>query len=155
LAPVIDPIHQVAYVGQTIDVNVLAGVRSASREPVRLAGVEAVDGTTVEPDLAAGTFKFTGSRVGTHDLPFLVTATPQQATGLAQIDVVERPSEALPPVAVRDMALLPPGGEVTIDPLANDTDPNGGVLVLVSAQTEDGSRLQVGVLNHRLLRISS
>ncbi|GHG46749.1 ATPase AAA [Flavimobilis marinus] len=155
LAPVIDPIHQVAYVGQTIDVNVLAGVRSASREPVRLAGVEAVDGTTVEPDLAAGTFKFTGSRVGTYYLPFLVTATPQQATGLARIDVVERPSEALPPVAVRDMALLPPGGEVTIDPLANDTDPNGGVLVLVSAQTEDGSRLQVGVLNHRLLRISS
>ncbi|SDD43163.1 Fibronectin type III domain-containing protein [Sanguibacter gelidistatuariae] len=153
--PRIDPVHAVTYVGSPVDVDVLASVHSASREPARLATVDEVAGTTIATNLDDGRFTFTATNPGTYYVGFTVVAAPQQAVGLARIDVREWPSEPLPPVAVRDIALLPAGGEVTIDPLANDVDPGGGVLVLTSMTTQDGSALQVAVLDHRLVRITS
>ncbi|MGO1316752.1 MAG: Ig-like domain-containing protein, partial [Cellulomonadaceae bacterium] len=156
LAPTIDTVHAVAHVDEQIDVDVLSRVRSGSREPVRLASVQPSDrGGEVVADYRAGTFSFQASRVGTYYVPFTVSAPPHQSSSLARIDVVAWPETQLPPVAVRDSALLPLGGEVTIDPLANDTDPGGGVLVLVSASAAEGSALQLATLNHRLLRITA
>ncbi|WP_083941745.1 Ig-like domain-containing protein [Sanguibacter suarezii] len=155
LPPTIDPVHAVTYVGSPVEVDVLASVHSASREPARLASVEEVAGTTITPHLDDGRFVFLATNPGTYYVSFSVVAAPQQTTGLARIDVRERPSEPLPPVAVRDIALLPSGGEVTIDPLVNDVDPGGGVLVLTSLTPQDGSSLQVAVLEHRLVRITS
>src|SRR5690606_16634426 len=43
----------------------------------------------------------------------------------------------------------------TIDPLANDEDPNGGVLAVQTVDVPDGSGLRVAVLKHQLLRITS
>jgi len=153
--PVIDPIHATARQGELITVDVLASVRNVSNEPPRLAAVEAVEGTEVVADTTAGTFTFRSSVTGTYYVPVVVTAGTQQAARLARIDVVAVPEKILPPVAVRDIALLPLGGEVTVDPLANDTDPNGSVLVLVSATAGAGSDLRLGVINHRQLRISA
>ncbi|GGC09511.1 fibronectin type III domain-containing protein [Cellulomonas carbonis] len=153
--PVVDPVQATTYVGEPVVVRPLRSVRSAGREPVRLAGVTEVSGTEVVSDLAAGTFTFTAPRAGTYYVPFVVTAAPQQAEGLARIDVLERPESAPPPVAVLDRALLPPGGEVTIAPLGNDTDPGGGVLVLQAVDTPPDSGLRVAVLQHQLLRITS
>ena len=155
LVPVIDPVHAVTYVGQPVVVRPLESVRSASREPIRLAGVDDLAGTTVTPDLAAGTFSFTAGRAGTYYVSFVVTASPQQATGIARIDVAERPEEPPAPTAVLDVALLPPGGEVTVDPLANDFDPSGGVLVLQSVEIPAGSGLEVAILQHQFARITA
>lgn len=153
--PVIEPIHETARQGELITVDVLASVRSVSNEPVRLAAVDPVEGTEVAADTTAGTFTFRSSVTGTYYVPVVVTAGTQQAARLARIDVVPVPEAILPPVAVRDIALLPLGGEVTIDPLANDSDPNGSVLILVSATAARGSDLRLGVINHRQLRISA
>lgn len=155
LAPVIDPVHAVAYVSQPVTVRPLDSVRSASREPVRLAGVDDLPGATITTDLESGTFTFTAARAGTYYVSFVVTAAPQQTTGIARIDVAERPDVAEPPIAVLDVALLPPGGEVVVDPLANDVDPAGGVLVLQSVDVPEGSGLEVAILGHQLVRISS
>ncbi|MDO8122485.1 fibronectin type III domain-containing protein [Isoptericola sp. b490] len=155
LAPVIDPVHAVTYVGQPVTVRPLDSVRSASREPVRLAGVDELTGATITPDLAAGTFTFSAARAGTYYVSFVVTAAPQQTTGVARIDVAEKPQSVEPPTAVLDVALLPPGGEVVVDPLANDVDPGGAVLVLQSVDVPEGSGLEVAVLNHQLVRISA
>lgn len=155
LAPVIDPVHAETYVDRPVVVRPLLSVRSAGREPVRLAGVEEQPGVTVEPDLVRGTFTFTARTPGTYYVPFVVTAPPQQATGLARIDVREQPEEPEPPVAVLDVALLPPDGEVTIDPLANDVDPGGAVLVVQSVDVPPGTGVQAAVLNHQLVRFSS
>jgi len=55
-----------------------------------------------------------------------------------------------PPVAVDDVATVPPGGVVEIDPLANDSDPDGDPLSLVAlGMPEAGS---VAVLDGRGLR---
>lgn len=155
VVPTIDPVHAVTYVDEPVTVQPLDSVRSSSREPVRLAGVEELPGVTLEADLEAGSFTFAAPTAGTYYVSFVVAVSPQQAEGVARIDVRERPEEAPPPVAVLDRALLPPGGEVTIDPLANDVDPGGGVLAVQSVEVPESSGLRVAVLNHRLLRLTS
>ncbi len=155
LVPVIDPVYAVTYVGQPVVVRPLDSVRSASREPVRLAGVDDQAGATIVPDLAAGTFTFTAARATTYYVSFVVTASPQQVTGVARIDVREMPAQVPAPTAVLDVALLPPGGEVTIDPLANDVDPSGGILVLQSVDIPEGSGIQVAILAHQFARITA
>ncbi|MDM7831541.1 fibronectin type III domain-containing protein [Cellulomonas edaphi] len=153
LPPQLDPVHAVTYIDRPITVKPLDAVRSTSDEPVRLASVQDVAGATVTPDLEDGTFAFQASRVGTYYVQFVVTAAPQQATGIARIDVVEWPGEAPPPVAVPDRAFLPAGGEVTIDPLANDSDPSGNVLVLTQLTVPDDSPLRAAVLERHLVQI--
>lgn len=155
LAPQIDPVHAVTYVGQPVTLRPLDAVRTTSQEAPRLASVDQVVGATVEADLAAGTFTFSAPRAQTYYVPFVVTAAPQQATGLARIDVLEWPEQARPPVAVRDVAYLPAGGEVTIDPLENDSDPAGGVLVLQDVEVPAGLGLHAAVLEHRYVQITA
>ncbi|MBO0925433.1 fibronectin type III domain-containing protein [Cellulomonas sp. zg-ZUI199] len=151
--PQIDPVHVVTYVGQEVEVRPLDAVRSASADPPRLAAVSDTVGATIVPDLQAGTFVFKAPRAQSYYVTFVVSAGPQQATGIARVDVREWPEQAQPPVAVRDLALLPAGGEVTIDPLANDEDPADNVLVLQSVTVPEGSGLQVAVLEHRYVQI--
>ncbi|GIG19934.1 ATPase AAA [Cellulomonas chitinilytica] len=153
LSPQIDPVHAVTYVNQPVTVNPLAAVRSTGREPARLASVDEVAGATTVADLNAGTFTFQAARPGPYYVPFVIAAGPQQATGLARVDVREWPEQAEPPVAVRDLALLPAGGEVTVDPLDNDSDPAGKVLVLLSIDGGDSAGLKVAILDHHLVQI--
>ncbi len=153
--PHIDPVLVTTYVDQPVTVHPLDAVRSGSAQPAALAGVDDVVGATISTDLLAGTFTVTAPRPGTYYVPFTVTAPPQQAAGLARVDVLAWPDQAAPPVAVRDRALLPAGGQVTIDPLANDQDPNGGVLVLQSVDVPDGAGLRAAVLDHHLVQISA
>ncbi|HEY0216803.1 MAG TPA: Ig-like domain-containing protein, partial [Cellulomonas sp.] len=149
----VDPVHAETYTGQEVLLRPLAAVRSHGTEQPRLAGVQEVAGTTVTPDLDQGTFGFTAAQPGTYYVSFTLTAAPQQVTGLARIDVRDRPTDVQPPVAVRDQAWLPSGGEVTVAPLANDSDPGGGVLVLQSVSAPDG--LRVAVRNHELVQVST
>lgn len=155
LPPVIDPIHEVGFVTQPIEVDVLAAVESRSGATPRLASVEPVAGTTTTPNFDAGTFSFTAPNVGTYYLRFTVVAGPHTVTGLARIDVRDFSDQDQKPIAVPDLALLPAGGEVTVAPLDNDFDPRGGVLVLTGVQTAPESALTVGVIENRMVRISS
>ena len=155
LPPVIDPVHVTTFVGEPVVVRPLDAVRSASREPVRLVGVDPVVGLDVALDAAGGTFTASSATAGTYYVYFTVTAAPLQSVGMARVDVLERPQVDPPPVAVLDLALLPDGGEVTIDPLANDVDFSGSVLAVQSVDVPAGSGLRVAVLDHRLLRVTA
>lgn len=153
--PVLEPLHVVTYVDEPVTVEALSAIRSHGREVPRLAGVDEVAGLRIVTDLDEGTFTVTARAAGTYYVPYTVSAPPQQATGLARVDVLEKPEEIPAPTAVLDVALLPPGGDVTIDPLANDTDPSGGVLVVQSVEVPPDSPLRVAVIGHRLLQIST
>ena len=50
---------------------------------------------------------------------------------------------------------LPSGGASLIAPLANDTDPSGGVLVVQSIDVPANSGLEVTLIERHLLRITS
>ena len=155
LAPVVEGVHAVTYVDEPVTVHPLDSVRTESREPARLAGVEEVVGLTVTADVAGGSFTVSSPTPGSFYVPFTVAAAPQQTATMARIDVLERPAPPPPPVPVLDVALLPPGGEATVDPLANDTDASGGVLVLQSVDVPPDSGVRAAILDHRLVRFST
>ncbi|MBT0994753.1 fibronectin type III domain-containing protein [Cellulomonas sp. DKR-3] len=153
--PQVDPVHAETYVGQAVTLAPLDAVRTSGSDPAQLVSVEDVAGATVTSDLQAGTFTFSAPRIESYYVSFVVVSGSQQATGLARIDVKAFPESPEPPIAVRDRAFLPAGGQTTIDPLANDTDPAGALLVLQSVGTDDAGPLNVAVLDHHLVQISS
>lgn len=146
--------HVVTRVGEQITVAPLANDTSSGREPLRLGRVDEVPGATVLPDFTNKTFSFTAPAVGVYYVQYLATAGPENGEGLVRIDVTEAADVDLPPVAVRDVALLPAGGDALIGVLDNDTDPAGGILVVQSVTIEPGTGVSVSVLNHETLRIT-
>lgn len=146
--------HVVTHVGEQITVAPLANDTSSGREQLRLGRVDEVPGATVLPDFTNKTFTFTAPTVGVYYVQYLATAGPENGEGIVRIDVIEAAQVDLPPVAVRDVALLPTGGDVLIGVLNNDTDPAGGILVVQSVSIEPGTGVSVSVLNHETLRIT-
>ncbi|WP_324651206.1 Ig-like domain-containing protein [Georgenia sp. H159] len=123
-------------------------------EPLRLADVQQVAGAAVVPDYDAGTFRFSADAPQTYYLTYIVVNDAgASATGLIRVDVRE-PAEAAP-VAVQDVALLPAGGQVLVDVLANDEDPSGELLAIRQVDVPPESGLTVAVLEHRILKITA
>lgn len=146
--------HVVTRVGEQITVAPLANDSSSGREPLRLGRVDEVPGATVLPDFPNKTFTFSAPAVGVYYVQYLATAGPENGEGLVRVDVIEAAGTDLPPVAVRDVALLPTGGDVLVGVLNNDTDPAGGILVVQSVTVEPGAGISVSVINHETLRIT-
>ena len=152
--PVTNADHVVARVGQQVTVAPLANDTASGSEALRLTRVDEVPGAIITPDFANKTFSFTSDVQGTYYVQYLVAAGPNAVPGLVRIDVRPVDDTDLPPIAVRDVALLPSGGEVLINVLANDTDPAGGILVVQSVTADPSTGIAVAVLNHETLRIS-
>lgn len=74
------------------------------------------------------TVKFTSDRAGIFYVRYTVT-NGNVADGLIRIDIMDEATDN-PPIPALDVAYLPAGGTVMIDPLLNDTDADGDVLVL-------------------------
>lgn len=154
----IDPVTNADYVavraGQTATVAPLANDVGAGREPLRLARVDPVSGADIAPDYSNKTFTFRSATPGTYYVQYMVAAGAAGVPGIVRVDVLPEGETDLPPVAVRDVALLPSGGEVLVNVLTNDSDPSGGILVVQSVTVEPNSGVAVAVLNHETLRIS-
>lgn len=87
-------------------------------------------------------------------MQYLVSAGPNSVPGLVRVDVLPDEENDLPPVAVRDIALLPKGGDVLVNVLGNDSDPGGGILVVQSVSVEPGTGVAAAVLGHETVRIT-
>ena len=146
--------HVITKVGEQVTVAPLANDTSAGREALRLTRVLDVAGATILPDFPNKTFTFTAPTAGVYYVQYQVTTGPKNGEGLVRIDVMPETESDLPPVAVRDVALLPRGGDVLLGVLNNDTDPAGGILVVQSVSVEPNSGISVSVLNHETLRIT-
>ncbi|GGD90837.1 Ig-like domain-containing protein [Microbacterium murale] len=147
--------HVMTRVGEQVTVSPLANDSSSGQEQLRLTRVngDETPGATVEPDYPNKTFTFSAPAPGVYYVLYEVAAGPNGVPGIVRIDVADASEQDLPPVAVRDVALLPTGGEVLLGVLNNDTDPSGGILVIQSVSVEPGSGISVSVLNHESLRI--
>lgn len=152
--PVTNADHVVTRVGETISVAPLTNDTSAGAERLRLARVEPTPGATLVPDYPSDEFTFKAGASGTYYVQYLATSGPKPAKGIVRVDVLDKQETDLPPVAVRDVALLPKGSEALIGVLANDSDPSGGVLVVQSVTVPQDSGIAVSVLNHETLRIN-
>lgn len=154
LNPVANADRVTAVAGVPVTVAPLDNDLSPTGRPLRLSKHDTVPGATITPDFAAGTFDFVTDQPGTFYVQYLVTDGPHSAVGIVRIDVVAAGSSPLPPVAVRDLALLPAGRDTLVDVLANDVDPSGGILVVQTARVGPGAGISVEVLEHRILRVT-
>ncbi|MGM7667907.1 Ig-like domain-containing protein [Microbacterium sp. A93] len=147
--------HVLTRVGEQVTVAPLTNDTSSGREQLRLTRVngDETPGATIVPDYPNKTFTFSAPTAGVYYVQYEVAAGPNGVAGLVRIDVADATEQDLPPIAVRDVALLPTGGEVLLGVLNNDTDPSGGILVVQSVSVEPGSGISVSVLNHETLRI--
>jgi hypothetical protein len=105
---------------------------------------------TVTFDAEAQSFTYTPAPgfVGEDSFDYTVQG-PDGATASATVTVrVVQPNR--PPVAADDVTAVAPGGTVEIDPLANDSDPDGDRLLLVAVGRPDSG--SVSVLDGRRLR---
>ncbi|MFD5213714.1 Ig-like domain-containing protein [Microbacterium sp. NPDC058345] len=152
--PLTNADHVVTRVGETVTVAPLTNDTSSGQEQLRLARVEETPGAIIVPDYPNKQFTFKSGTAGTYYVQYLATAGPKPAKGLVRVDVLDALQSELPPVAVRDVALLPKGSEALVGVLGNDTDPSGGVLVVQSVTVPPQSGIAVSVLNHETLRIS-
>ena len=145
--------HVVTRVGEAISIAPLVNDTSSGRELLRLARVDEVAGATIVPDYQNKSFTFQSATANVYYVQYLVSAGPNAVPGLVRVDVLPPAETALPPIAVRDVALLPSGGEVLVGVLGNDTEPSGGILVVQSVTVPPHSGISVSVLNHETLRI--
>jgi hypothetical protein len=152
--PITNADHVVTRQGRSVTVSPLTNDTSSGNEQLRLTRVDDVEGAKIVADLADKTFTFVSDEVGTHYVQYLVSAGPNSVPGLVRVDVLPDDENELPPVAVRDIALLPQGGDVLVNVLGNDSDPGGGILVVQSVAVEAGSGVAAAVLGHETVRIT-
>lgn len=153
LAPVVNADHVTAVAGQDLVIAPLKNDADPNGGALRLAQVEAGGPAEIGPVTDGGTFTFRSRTPGPVYLTYIASNGPQSSQGLIRVDV-ESGKDAGNPVAVHDVALLPVGGSVLVDPLANDSDPAGGVLVLQSVSLPDNAAASVSVLNHSTVRVT-
>lgn len=156
LKPIANGDHLVVQLGHTGQLDPLANDTDPNGSPLRLAevgsapeGIEVVSSGTLTDQVV-----IKGNAVGSYNLTYQVTDGPSQVKGIIRVDVVEANTDQ-PPVAEDDIGLLPEGGQVLVEVLANDSDPNGGVLVVQSVETPSGSPLRVALIEHNLLRVTA
>ena len=155
LAPIANADFLVARVGEPAVIQPLANDTDPNGDQLSLVGVStAPAGSTIVPDLGLGTLSFTAQAAGTYQFTYSVSDGPAQSTGVIRVDVVEADDQAVP-VAEDDLALLPQGGSALVAPLANDSDPAGGVLVIQSIDASAAPRLEVTIVDRHLLRVTA
>ncbi len=152
--PITNADHVVTRVGRTVTVAPLTNDTSSGSEQLRLTRVDDVPNATIVPDFTNKTFSFVSQTPGTYYAQYLASAGPNSVPGLVRVDVLPESNDDLPPVAVRDVALLPSGGDVLVNVLSNDTDPAGGILVVQSVTVDPGSGVAAAVLGHETIRVS-
>ena len=144
-----------ARAGTTITIRPLANDTDANGDPLTLAGVNIERaGPQVTPDLAGGTLSFRSDQEGIYYLTYTVSDGPATATGVIRVDVTASGKRGKP-VVEDDMAVLPVGGQVLTDVLANDSDPAGEVLVTQAVTVGASSPLRATVMDHSLLNITA
>ena len=158
--PLAQPDIARGQVGQPITVEPLAndlpGADPADpNAELALAGtVASPAGTRVDTDLTTGELTVVASRPGTYKLSYTAAyGNAKFSNAPIRIDVARPPSSAQAPVAVPDTGVLYGQNPATVDVLANDFDPAGGVLVVQRAVAVDDTQLQVSVLSGRFLRV--
>jgi hypothetical protein len=123
---------------------------------LRLAGeIASPTDTIVATSVADGTVTVTATQPGTYHLTYgAAYGSAKIAAGAIRIDVDK--AQTKPPVAMPDTAVLHGQIPATVDVLANDFDPSGGVLVVQSAKPHNATgNLQVGIVAGHWLRLSA
>ena len=93
--------------------------------------------------------------LGAVEVPYVVIdRAGGEDSGLIRVEVTERSSANRPPILVDDSVLLRPGASAVVTVLANDFDPDGDVIGVVSASSDD-DQLSVVVVDRGSVEVSA
>lgn len=148
-----DPFVQRVTLGVESLVSPLGHVHGGSGV-VRLAAVPARQSVAMTPDYAAGTFLLTADVVGTTYLEYSVTDSSVTATGVVRVEVIAPTDAATIPVTIPHTAFVRASQAMSVDVLAGDFDPAGGVLIITGLKDAATERARVEILEQRLIRVT-
>ncbi len=156
VAPVANNDHYVATVGESITLKPLGNDTDADADDLKLVEVgPTAPEVEIKPDYQQNSIQFTASTAGSQTLVYTISDGPHTAKGKIRVDVIDPETASQQPAAENDLALLPPGGSVVVEPLLNDYDPAGGVLVIQGVSMGSSEGLTVEVVRHALLRVTA
>lgn len=154
--PIANNDHYAANVGETITVRPLANDTDADGDELNLVEVGATAReVALKYDVESGTIQFTADKPGTQTIVYAISDGPSISKGKIRVDVTDPEKAAHKPAAENDLALLPPNGAVIVEPLRNDFDPAGGVMVIQGLSMGSSEGLNVEVVRHSLLRVTA
>ncbi|WP_426246191.1 Ig-like domain-containing protein [Nocardioides sp. LHG3406-4] len=112
-------------------------------------------GARIRTDLNAGTIRFVSDKAGTYFLDYdAAYGNAPTSPGKVRVDVRAAPKNTLDPVAMPDTLTVYGQAAGTVDVLANDVDPAGGILVVQNGNAVTANQLDVSVIEGRWLRIA-
>jgi len=153
--PVANADHLVVREGASASISPMANDTDPNSDTLRLVSVDDVPaGIAAVMDSTAGTITVDGNTAGTYYLSYTITDGPTTATGIIRVDVAPTGSD-LPPSTEDDLGVLPDGGQVLVDLLANDSDPTGGVLTVQQLDVPPSSPLAVALVNRQMVRVTA
>lgn len=151
--PVAD--RAVGIAGTKALVEPLLNDGSPTGVPLTLTDVSRPEGVEVVVDAIAGTFTATTQRPGTYYLEYTAANVDKSASSVVRLDVKAPTDANSAPVAVKDQGVLPAGGSVLVDVLANDYDPDEDVLVVQGVEVAEGVPLKAVLLENSMLRVEA
>lgn len=148
--------HAVAMVGEPVTIRPLANDTDADADELKLVEIgPPTSDLEAKPDYQEGTIQLTATKAGSFSLIYAISDGPNTSKGRIRVDVVDPETASKQPAAENDLALLPPNGSVIVEPLSNDYDPAGGVLVVQNVSLGSSTGLNVEVVRHSSLRVSA
>jgi hypothetical protein len=153
IPPELVPDRVVGVAGTRIQVEPLLNDSSPDGTPLQFDRVLPNSHVDTNADPKAGTFTALASKPGTYYLNYQANNNSATQESFVRVDVLPPPSTNRPPIAVKDEAVLPPGGTSLVDILANDYDPDNDVLVVQRVDAPDG--LKAVLIDKHLLRIEA
>ena len=147
-----------AVIGSAAHADPARSVVSASADPVQISTVQPESDSTAATaalDPQTGSVTVTATSPGTYYFTFEASTGGRAVTGVLRADFVEPDDTSRSVVPMADVAYLAPGGQAVIDPLANDTDPDGQGLAVREVDVPPGAPVMAAVLDLHLVRVSA
>ncbi len=155
---VVQGLVNVPLVIRPLDNDLPGADPSNANAVLALAGTIAPkDNLTVDTELKSGKVTVTADKAGSFLLDYQAAfGGAAFSPGQIRVDIVTPPEKQAPPVTMPDFGAVRGQVPVMVDVLANDVDPSGGLLTVVSAKpdTDSADAVQVDVVRGRWLRVT-
>lgn len=158
IKPRLVPDYLTALVDTDVVIRPLANDVDGNGDTLRLTGLylDTLPGGAAADLIGDTEIRFRAATAGSYVFGYLVGGA-EDSRGLIRVDVLPPPTENRPPVAGRDVVVVPAGAMRTVDLISNDRDPDGDVLVVTDARLRgDPGRgeLRLQPLEHSRLRVA-